>query len=134
MNALILAILLAQQQPLPAAPEGVRVREVAKLGLPDVSIQPIRVQVHPATGQFYVVYLNGDVWKVDPASGEKKKILAREGYFRKDCPSYVQTLGFHIAADGTFYFVVNERHDQDKPKRAHVAVYRFKGIDADGVP
>jgi len=133
MNALILAVLLAQQQ-LPSAPEGVRVREVAKLGLPDVSIQPIRVQAHPATGRFYVLYLNGDLWLVEPESGAKKKILTREGYFRKECPSYVQSLGFHIAADGTFYIVVNERHDQDKPKRAHVAVYRFKGIDGDGIP
>lgn len=133
MNALILAVLLSQQQ-LPAGPEGVRVREVAKLGLPDVSIQPIRVQGHPVSGLFYVLYLNGDLWQVDPDRGTKKKILTREDYFRKEASSYVQSLGLHIAADGTFYIVVNERHDKEKPKRAHVAVYRFKGVDGDGVP
>ena len=40
MTALILALVLAQQQELPKAPEGLRVREVAKLGIPDVTVQP----------------------------------------------------------------------------------------------
>ena len=133
MIALILALAL-QQQELPKAPEGLRVREVAKLGLPDVSVAPIRVQAHPTTGRFYVLFLNGDLVLVDPETGVKKQILDHDRYFRKEAASYVQALGLHISADGTFYIVVNERHDKEKPKRAHVAVYRLKGIDGEGVP
>ena len=132
MIALILA--LALQQKLPEAPEGLRVRDVVKLGLPDVSVQPIRVQPHPATGRLYVLYLNGDLWQVDPEKGEKKQVLDRAAYFRKEAASYVQCLGFHISADGFFYIVANERHDKEKPKRAHVVVYRLKDADGDGVP
>jgi len=133
MNALILALVLAQQQ-LPQAPEGLRVREVVKLGIPDVTVQPIRVQPHPATGKFYVLFQNGDLLQIDAEKGTKKQVLDRDKYFRKDAASYVQALGLHISADGTFYIVINERHDKEKPKRAHVAVYRFKSIDGDGVP
>jgi hypothetical protein len=132
MIALILA--LALQQKLPEAPEGLRVREVAKLGLPDVSVQPIRVQPHPATGRLYVLYLNGDLWRIDAEKGEKKQVLDRAAYFRKEAASYVQCLGFHISADGFFYIVVNERHDKEKPKRSHVVVYRLTDADGDGVP
>lgn len=134
MSALILALLLAQQQQLPPAPDGLVVREVAKLGPPDVDDQPVRVQPHPKTGRFFVLYKNGGIVQIDPATGAKRQVLDRSGYFRKEAPSYVQALGFHIAADGLFYVVVNERHDKEKPKRAHVAVYRLTDTDGDGVP
>jgi glucose/arabinose dehydrogenase len=133
MIALILAVAL-QQQELPKAPEGVRVREVVKLGPPDVDDQPVRVQAHPKTGQFFVLYKNGSIVQVDPDKGAKKTILERSGYFRKEAASYVQALGFHLASNGLFYVVVNERHDKEKPKRAHVAVYRLTDTDGDGVP
>src|SRR5258706_2922463 len=117
MSALLLCLLLAQQD-LPKAPEGVQVREVVKLGPPDVDNQPIRVQPHPKTGQFYVLYKAGDLWQIDPENGSKKQVLAREAYFRKEAASYVQALGLHIAPDGRIYVVINERHDKEKPKRA----------------
>src|SRR5688572_14726727 len=132
MIALLLAFL-AQQQ-LPAAPEGLSVREVARLGIPDVDNQPVRVQVHPKNGLFYVLFKDGDLWKVDGATGAKTQVLDRDAYFRKGAAPYVQALGLHLSPDGTFYVVVNERLDKEKPKRAHVSVYRLADVDADGVP
>jgi glucose/arabinose dehydrogenase len=135
MIALTLAfVLAAQRQELPKAPEGVLVREVAKLGIPDVDDQPVRVQPHPKTGQFFVLYKNGSIVQVDPARGTKRQVLDRSGYFRKDAAAFVQALGLHIASNGLFYVVINERHDQEKPKRAHVSVYRLTDTDGDGVP
>jgi glucose/arabinose dehydrogenase len=134
MNALLLALFLAQQQDLPKAPEGLQVREVVKLGPADVDNQPIRVQSHPRTGLFYVLYKNGDLWQVDAEKGSKRQVLEPGAYFRKDAASYVQALGFHIAPNGLFYIVINERHDKEKPKRAHVALYRLTDTDGDGVP
>jgi glucose/arabinose dehydrogenase len=133
MIALILTLVLAQQQ-LPQAPEGLRVREVVKLGVPDVDDQPVRVQPHPKTGRFYVLYKTGRIVQVDGDKGTQKQILDRDGYFRKGAAPYVQALGLHISADGLIYVVINERLDKEKPKRSHVSVYRLSDLDADGVP
>jgi hypothetical protein len=123
MIALLLWLGL-QAQDLPASPEGTRLREVVKLGPADDS-QPARVQVNPKTGLFTVLYVNGDLWQVDADKGEKKRVLEARSYFRKGAAKFVQALGLHIDADGLTYVVVNERHDQETPQRAHVCVYRI---------
>jgi glucose/arabinose dehydrogenase len=133
MNPLLLALAVFAPQDLPKAPEGLQVREVAKMGQPDDS-QPVRVQPHPKTGLFYVLYLNGDLWQVDAEKSAKKKILEGRSYFRKETPNVIQALGFHIDADGLAYVVVNERHDEDKPKRAHVVIYRLNDLGSDAAP
>lgn len=124
-------ILLLLAQDLPPAPQGLQVREVVKLGPPDESFRPVRVQPHPGTGLFYVLYTNGDLWQVDAEKSAKKKVLDRQAYFRKEAAPFVQSLGFHIDANGLAYIVVNERHDNDRPKRAHVAVYRVADLGGD---
>jgi glucose/arabinose dehydrogenase len=134
MMPLILALVLATQADLPKAPEGVQVREVVKLGPPDVNNQPVRVKPHPKTGLFYVLYKEGDLWQVDAEKGTKKQVLERKQYFRKDAAPYIQALGLYIDAAGVTYIVINERHDDETPKRAHVSVYRLTDTDGDGVP
>jgi len=134
MSPLIAAALLLAQQDLPKAPEGVQVREVVKLGPPDDNNQPVRLQPHPKTGLFYVLYKEGDLWLVDAEKGTKKQLLTRKDYFRKEAAPYIQALGLHIDAAGVFYVVINERHDNETPKKAHVSVYRFTETDAEGVP
>ena len=133
MIALSLAVSLLLQDDLPKAPEGLAVREVVKLGTAEDS-NPTRVQVHPKSGLFYVLYLNGDLWQVDADKGTKKKVLEARSYFRKDAAAFVQALGLHIDAAGTTYVVVNERHDEDTPRRAHVCVYRISDSNGDNVP
>ncbi|HZE96368.1 MAG TPA: PQQ-dependent sugar dehydrogenase [Planctomycetota bacterium] len=120
-------------QDLPSPPDGLQVREVVKLGPADDS-QPVRVQPHPKSGLLYVLYLNGDLWQVDPDKGAKKKVLARKDYFRADAAAFVQALGLHIDASGLVYIVVNERHDDETPRRSHVCVYRITDSDGDQVP
>ena len=93
MSPLILAFALVSQADLPKAPEGVQVREVVKLGPPDVNNQPVRVRPHPKTGLFYVLYKEGDLWQVDAEKGTKKQVLERKAYLRKDAAPYVQALG-----------------------------------------
>lgn len=133
MIALALTVVLCAQD-LPAAPEGLQVREVVKLGPPDENFRPVRVQPHPKTGLLYVLYTNGDLWQVDVEKSAKKKVLEGRKYFRPEAPPFVQALGFHIDAAGLAYIVVNERHDNDRPKRAHVSIYRVADTDGDGVP
>ncbi|HVR85683.1 MAG TPA: PQQ-dependent sugar dehydrogenase [Planctomycetota bacterium] len=128
--ALTLALL---GQDLPTPPEDLKVREVVKLG-PAEDSQPTRVQVHPKSGLFYVLYLNGDLWQVDAAKGSKKRILEARGYFRKDAAKFVQALGLFIDPAGLAYIVVNERHDQETPQRAHVCVYRIAGTGGEYLP
>lgn len=126
-----LALALLASQDLPVAPEGLRVREVVKLGPAD-DAQPVRVQPHPGTGMFYVLYLNGDLWQVDVDKGSKRLYLQAHAYFRKGSASFVQALGLHVDPNGVVYIVVNERFDAETPKRAHVVLYRFAGFKADG--
>src|SRR5579863_7422040 len=128
MHALISALLLGLVQDLPKAPEGVQIREVVKLGPPDEHFQPVRVQAHPETGLLYILYTNGDLWQVDPEKGQKSRVLEGRAYFRKEAPPYVLALGFHIDARGVAYVVANERHDREKPQRAHVSIYRFADL------
>lgn len=128
--ALSLALLA---QDLPASPEGLQVREVVKLGDADDS-RPSRVQPHPKSGLFYVLYVNGDLWQVDAKKGEKKLFLDSKAYFRKDSPKFVQALGLYIDPAGLMYVVVNERHDKETPQRAHVCVYRIADSDGDQAP
>jgi hypothetical protein len=128
--ALPLALLW---QDLPTPPEGLQLREVVKLG-PAEDSQPTRVQVHPKTGLFTVLYLNGDLWQVDAAKGSKKRVLEARAYFRKEAAPFVQALGLHIDPAGRTYVVVNERHDQETPQRAHVSVYRFADTDGEPAP
>ena len=81
MITFVLALSLFAQDDLPKAPDGLQVREVIKLGVADDS-QPIRVQVHPKSGLFYVLYVNGDLWQVDADKSAKKKILEARTCFR----------------------------------------------------
>jgi len=127
--ALCLALL---GQDLPSPPEGLQVREVVKLG-PAEDSQPIRVQVDPRTGLFYVLYVNGDLWEVDADKGTKRRALEAKKYFRDGAAPFVQALGLHIDAAGLLYVVVNERHDNETPKRAHVCVYRLSTTDPEKV-
>jgi hypothetical protein len=127
MIAFVLALSLLSQEDLPKAPEGLQVREVVKLGAADDS-QPIRVQVDPKTGLFYVLYVNGDLWQVDADKSAKRKVLEARKYFRSDAAPFVQSLGLYIDPAGLTYVVVNERHEKETPKRAHVCVYRITDI------
>ncbi|HEV3028957.1 MAG TPA: hypothetical protein VG457_15365, partial [Planctomycetota bacterium] len=115
MIGLALTIALLGQD-LPTPPEGLQLREVVKLG-PAEDSQPTRVQAHPQSGLFYVLYLNGDLWQVDAAKGSKKRVLEARSYFRKDAAKFVQALGLFIDPAGLAYIVVNERHDQETPQR-----------------
>ena len=128
--ALSLALL---SQDLPTPPEGLQLREVVKLG-PAEDSQPTRVQAHPKSGLFYVLYLNGDLWQVDAAKSAKKRVLEARSYFRKDAAKFVQALGLYIDPAGLTYVVVNERHDKETPQRSHVCVYRISDSDGDQVP
>jgi glucose/arabinose dehydrogenase len=129
--AALLALLAQQRNDLPQAPEGVSVRQVAAMGPGD--LQPVRIAAHPKSGMLFVLCLNGDLWLVDPAKSEKRKVLEGEKYIPVK-GKYLQSLGLHIDATGLFYIVTNERHDQEKPVRSHVVVYRVSDTDGDHVP
>jgi hypothetical protein len=130
----ILAWLLApQKSDLPQAPEGVAVREVTRMGPGD--LLPVRIAAHPKTGMLFVLCLNGDVWLVDPATGEKRIVLEAEKYIPgKWKAKYLQALGLTLDAAGVCYIVTNERHQEDRPVRSHVVLYRVTDSKGDHVP
>jgi glucose/arabinose dehydrogenase len=129
--AVLLAFLAQTRNDLPQAPEGVRLRQVTTMGPGD--LQPTRIAAHPKSGMLYVLCLNGDLWLVDPAKGEKRLVLPAEKYITGKV-KYLQSLGLHIDDRGLFYIVTNERHDEDRPVRSHVVVYRAQDTRGDQVP
>jgi hypothetical protein len=73
----------------------------------------------------YVLCLNGDLWQVDAAKEARRRVFEGRSYIPA-AANYVQALGLHIDGEGRFYIVTNERHDKDRPVRAHVTVYRSR--------
>jgi hypothetical protein len=124
---LLLAALLQQ------APDDVRVRTVVDLG-PQNDHHPVRVAAHPGTGLLVVLYSSADLWEVDPERNTKRLVLAGKGYLRPGSPSFFQPLGLHLDSAGRAYVVVNERHSNERPQRAHVVVYRLDSIPGAATP
>lgn len=118
---MFLLLLLLQQ-----APDDVRVREVVALG-PQADAHPVRLSAHPLTGVLTVLYTNGDLWEVDADRGTKRLVLPGRDYLRKETPKFFQPLGLHLDPEGLTYVVVNEKHADERPQRAHVVVYRLDG-------
>jgi hypothetical protein len=124
-----LVLLFAQERSdLPKAPDGVRVRQIATIGPGD--LLPTRIAAHPRTGLLYVLCLDGDLWEIDPATNEKRRVAEGRSYlFIRGGKNYVQALGLHIDAKGQFYVVTNERFDKEVPVRAHVVIHRGPAPD-----
>lgn len=122
----MIALVLALQAALPQAPDGVAVRQVVALGCPTPNVNPVRVAAHPVTGKLWVLYLDGDLWEVDPDAGTKRLAIAAKDYHAQRQRFSLQSLGLHIDGAGRIWVVVNERWNHVLPHRAHVAVYRIE--------
>src|SRR5262249_22724628 len=69
---------LKETAPLPRAPEGLRIRQVA--GFESSDQEPVRIAAHPKTGMLYVLGGGGDVTLLDVAGGKKRRVLSGNDY------------------------------------------------------
>jgi len=119
-------------QPLPKPPEDWALREVARL--------PNHASRMTSDGQgktLYTLCVNGDVWRIDIATGGLKQILWGARYLDLGLGEpYI--VGFTLDARGRLWIVSNQRNEKVLPHRAEVIIYRTtsteKGEPADPKP
>lgn len=87
--------------PLPEAPPGFTLREVARLPTHPARLLP------DGAGGLYVLHVNGDVWRVEPATGALREVLTAESYLvvRGD----PQVTGMAFDRERRFYLVDTTR-------------------------
>ncbi len=91
----------AAYQPLPVPPKGFRIREVTKL-----TDFPVRMAVNQ--NHFYILMVDGDIWKTDLATGKRERVLKGDEYLRGD--GLTRTCqGLLIDKQNRLYISSNER-------------------------
>ncbi len=113
--------------PLPPAPEGFTLREVVRL--PD---HPVKLASDGTGKTLYVLSNNGDVWRVDVASGGFRLLLKGARYMDKSLGS-PGGQGMVLDAQRRLYIAANQRNDSVTPVRNEVTIFRTTDV-FDGDP
>jgi glucose/arabinose dehydrogenase len=113
--------------PLPVVPEGFTLREVARL--PNY---PTKITSDGTGRALYVLSQNGDVWRVDVASGELKRILDGDDYIG-DQANNAECDGFMMNAKRRLYISCNLRREATPYAMNDVTIYRTSA-EQDGEP
>ncbi|MDQ3438903.1 MAG: PQQ-dependent sugar dehydrogenase [Planctomycetota bacterium] len=104
--------------PLPAAPGGWSLREVARMPIP-----PTRV-ASDGSGKFLLALgTNGDVWKLNPADGALKQLFEGAKYVSGE----VSAFGMTLDKEGRLYVIANVRDASVKPNLNRVTIFRSSG-------
>jgi glucose/arabinose dehydrogenase/mono/diheme cytochrome c family protein len=111
------ALAAAAHPPLPPAPEGFTLRELARL--PEL---PARLALHP-DGAPLVLTPRGNLWRVDPRDGAVSLFLDRAAYLDPARPE-VSTTGFCFDDRRRLYLTVNEIDRQTRPVTNRVRIVR----------
>jgi glucose/arabinose dehydrogenase len=104
--------------PLPTAPKGFSIRQVA--AMPE---SPVRVITDKEGKSLYVLCVNGDVYRIALPDGAPAKILDGAKYSGADA-QHQQFLGIALDAEGRLYLVGNHFDFDAKPAMNHATVYR----------
>ena len=101
-------------QPLPKAPEGWTLREVAQL--PELSVRlASRGPGHP----IYVLAQSGAIYQLDAASKAVSPIIRPDEYGISEQGTFVST-GFAVDTDGSLWVVTNQKLGSDKDDRMYM--------------
>ena len=114
-------------QPLPKPPEGWTLREVAKM--------PAHIARLTGDGKgktLYALGVNGDVWRVDIATGALKQILWGAHYLDLSRGDLLTT-GFALDEQGRLWIASNQRNSKVIPNLADVTIFRTASTQ-DGDP
>ncbi len=115
--------------PLPPAPEGFRIRELARLH--DFAV---RLTGDPAGRRLYLLGGGGDVSRLDPATG-RITVLFRGASYLDPAHGPASTLGLMRDPAGRLWISANQRQDAGGPLVTNVVtIFRTAGTTADGDP
>jgi glucose/arabinose dehydrogenase len=113
--------------PLPNAPDGWAIREVARLPQ-----HPTRLAGDGNGRTVYALGVNGGVWRVEVATGAVKQVLRAEDYIDLSLGEPV-TVGMVLDGRRRLYIVVNQRVESARPVRNDVTIFRTTA-ERDGDP
>ena len=120
-------VAASQFPPLPPAPEGFALREVVRM--------PANPQRICSDGNGRVLYVltgnNGDVWRVDPASGFVRQLLRGENYLEKrpgDIGGPAILVGMTMDKEGRLYIGSNQQNREHLPVQNIVTIYRSTAV------
>ncbi len=114
--------------PLPKPPDGFTLREVARL-----PAFPSRLASDGTGRVLYVLGVNGDVWRLEPATGALKQILFADKYLDPNISDRM-LVGMTLDKKGRLYLVANQRDERPKIITNQVVIYRTTETTADGDP
>ncbi len=113
--------------PLPPAPAGFTLREVVRL--PE---NPTRMASDGTGKLLYVLAVNGNVWRVDIASGTFRLLLRGDRYTDKSLGTPSAT-GMVMDSQHRLYLAINQRNEKVTPVMDEVTLFRTTDV-SDGDP
>lgn len=108
----------ATYPPLPAAPAGMAVREVARL-----SENPVRIASDGKGKVLYLLTQAGNVWRLEPATGKLKQIISSADYAEPK-RGVISTIGFTLDPKQRLYIVLDRRLEGEPFATNEVTIYR----------
>lgn len=115
-------------RPLPKAPEGFRLREIARL--PEFAS---RLACNGRGGPVYVLGQEGAVWRVE-AAAQKLVPLVTPSDYPDTAPGGFGTLGFTLDSGRRLWITMNQRVEGGPLVSNVVSIYRTGPLDAKGTP
>ena len=112
--------------PLPKAPEGFRLREVARL-----PFRPVRLASDGRGHGLYVLTEQGDVWRLDPSNAALKQILPANRYLERrpeDIGGPLFVLGMTLDRQKRLYIASNQQNKATRPYQNIVTIYRSSSV------
>ena len=104
--------------PLPKPPKGWALREVARL-----PASPTRLASDGKGKVLYALALNGDVFRVDVATGNTRPLFRAKNYLDTKLGE-AQALGMTMDSQRRLYIVVNQQNETARPVQCEVTIFR----------
>jgi glucose/arabinose dehydrogenase len=103
---------------LPTPPQGFKVREVARF-----PHRPVQVISHPNGQSLYVLFENGDVWSINPSSGQRTEVIRNADYIDRAWGEVV-IRGMALDQRNRLYLAINQRALGGLPISNNVTIVR----------
>ncbi|MEY2878312.1 MAG: hypothetical protein RLZZ15_692, partial [Verrucomicrobiota bacterium] len=115
-------------EPLPKAPAGFSLREVVRL-----PVHGVRLATVPGADWLLVLSNNGDLFRLDPATGNLSRLLTAKDYADTSAGN-IDALGLTIDSKRRLYLVSNQRVAEKPWHVNRVVIFRSAPLEANGVP
>lgn len=112
--------------PLPTPPKGFKIREVVKL-----PAHGVRLATMPGTPWIFVLNNGGDLYRLEPASGDLTRVLSMKDYAPE---GGIDAYGMTIDSRKRLYLVTNRRTPGQPFQTNFVTIYRSAPLTTNGLP